>query len=107
MVFFLVVYTKVSPTSCGVDDNSFYDDVTKADTRVLGPFTDKDEVIHIPRQIRKVWAAKVSPTSCGVDDNSFYDYVTKADTRVLGPFTDKDEVIHIPRLRKISALRPW
>ena len=45
---------KVSPTSSNIDDASFYDYVTKEDTRVLGPFTDKDEIIYIPRQIREI-----------------------------------------------------
>lgn len=33
-------------------DNDFY--VTKEDTRVKGPWSDKDEVIYIPKQIREI-----------------------------------------------------
>lgn len=41
-----------SVTSTENRDNCFY--VTKEDTRVEGPWTDKDEVVYIPRQIRGI-----------------------------------------------------
>lgn len=55
---------KVSPTSNLIAAADFYDYVTKEDTRVLGPFTDKDEEIYIPKQIREIdklypWQLKV------------------------------------------------
>ena len=45
---------KVSPTSNHICAGNFYDYVTKEDSRVIGPFTDKDEIIYIPRQIREI-----------------------------------------------------
>ncbi len=41
-----------SVTSSANRDNDFY--VTKVETRVKGPWTDKDKVIYIPRQVREI-----------------------------------------------------
>lgn len=41
-----------SPTSGANKDNLFY--VIKEDTRVAGPWTDKDKVIYLPRQYRDI-----------------------------------------------------
>lgn len=41
-----------SATSTTNKDNDFY--VTKSDTRVAGPWSDTDEIIYIPRQIREI-----------------------------------------------------
>lgn len=42
----------ISPTSNNGMEEEFY--VLKEDTRVLGPWTDKDEVTYIPRQVREM-----------------------------------------------------
>lgn len=42
----------LSPTSNENRDNMFY--VTKEDTRIDGPWSDQDEEIYIPRQIREI-----------------------------------------------------
>lgn len=39
-------------TSKANKDNDFY--VVKEDTRVAGPWSDKDEIVYIPRQIREI-----------------------------------------------------
>lgn len=41
-----------SPTSKENADNDFY--VTKEDTRIEGPWSDKDKVRYIPRQVREI-----------------------------------------------------
>lgn len=51
-----------SPTSCSNRDNEFY--VTKEETRLDGPWSDRDKVIYIPRQVREIeklkpWQQKI------------------------------------------------
>lgn len=41
-----------SPTSTNAKDDNLY--VMKEDTRIKGPWTDQDEIVYIPRQIREM-----------------------------------------------------
>lgn len=44
----------VTPTQACLSQEEFYNYVEKESTRILGPFTDKDEPLYIPRQIRMI-----------------------------------------------------
>lgn len=66
----------LSPTSTGNQTNTFY--VTKPETRILGPWSDKDqEEVYIPRQVREIgdlypWQKQVLTLSKQWDTRKIY-----------------------------------
>lgn len=69
----------VTPTSSLITKDSFYDYVCKEDSRVIGPFTDKDVALYIPKQIRLInslhpWQQSIIDKS-GVWDTRHIDWV--------------------------------
>lgn len=69
----------LSPTSNENRDNMFY--VTKDDTRVDGPWSDKDIIRYIPRHIRKI-------TTLLPWQSSLMEYMNKEDDRTIHCIVD-------------------
>lgn len=70
----------ISVTSSDNRDNNFY--VTKEDTRIQGPWSDDDEEIYIPRQIRHI--EKLRPWQEFIRND-----ILKFDTRTINVLVNK------------------